>query len=107
MTLVKPVVAAGEGMTSSPSWYFLTGSLRPLGRFGTHTAIFVDVPRLDGVVSHTDPLYLIDQSGQLRLRVTPLANESGAGVFSLPRPTEPTWTVGIARQARCLLGPAA
>jgi cytochrome oxidase Cu insertion factor (SCO1/SenC/PrrC family) len=88
---------------SPAAWYFLTGRLSRLNAVWSAYGIAIDVQRDTGIVSHNDFLYFIDPSGHLRLRATPFANESTAGVFSLPGGTETTWAAGIADEARFLL----
>ena len=86
LPLGGPAEAAARGF-SLKDWYFLTGSLPKLNVVWSEYGVAIDVQRGTHIVSHNDALYFIDPSGRMRLRATPFANESAAGVFSLPRVT--------------------
>jgi cytochrome oxidase Cu insertion factor (SCO1/SenC/PrrC family) len=86
------------------NWQFLTGPLSTLNRVWSAYGVSITVTRPSEVISHTDVLYFIDPKGYLAMRASPFANESRAGVYSLDAGSIASWAVGIARQARSLLG---
>jgi cytochrome oxidase Cu insertion factor (SCO1/SenC/PrrC family) len=90
-------------ISAAADWHFLTGSLSQLDSEWRSYGIAVEVQRSTRVVSHSEGLYFIDSAGRLRFRATPFADESSAGVVSLPRVTETAWAAGIADLARSLL----
>lgn len=102
---VRAARPAEKGSLSTvPTWQFLTGSLAQLDSVWRSYGVAVDVQTSTRTVSHNDVMYFIDASGRVCDRATPFANETRAGAFSLPAPTEAQWAAGIAAEARYLLG---
>lgn len=93
-----------RSLRAVPTWRFLTGSLDQLGAVWRSYGVAVEVQRSSRTVSHNEVMYFIDASGRVRDRATPFANETRSGVYSLSVPTETKWAVGIADEARELLG---
>jgi len=88
--------------TSLPSlsnWQFLTGSLSQLDPVWKAYGVSITVQRSTGAVSHNDVLYFIRPNGTLAWSATPFANESTAGVFSLPASQIARFAKGIATYA--------
>jgi cytochrome oxidase Cu insertion factor (SCO1/SenC/PrrC family) len=94
--------AAGIGTASQ--WYFLSGTLQQLNAVWKAYAMSIEVDPTTDQVSHNNVLYFIDETGKLRLRATPFANESRDGTYTLASGTEQRFASGIASSARSLLG---
>ena len=56
-----------------------------------------------GTVVHNNVMYFVDPSGRLRIRATPVADESTAGTWSLPAASIRRSAQGIASYAAGLL----
>jgi cytochrome oxidase Cu insertion factor (SCO1/SenC/PrrC family) len=55
-----------EGLAGNPSWYFLTGSTDALQGVWSLYGVDVQLVPGGGMVAHTEPMYVIDASGNLR-----------------------------------------
>ena len=64
----------------------------------------IDVYPRTGAVAHTDIMYFVDPTGHLRIRATPVANETRSGTNSLPPVLVARSAAGIATYAVSLLG---
>lgn len=88
--------------TSLPSlsnWQFLTGPVDQLDPVWKAYGVSITVQRSSEAVSHNDVLYFIRPDGTLAWSATPFANESTAGVFSLPASQITRFAKGIASYA--------
>lgn len=105
-----PAAAAPAAVTSTDllglgNWHFLTGPLTSLDAVWRSYAVSISVFR-SGATAHNDVMYFIDPEGRLRIRSTPVADESPTGAYSLPVAGIDRSALGIATYARSLLAPA-
>ncbi len=98
-----PAAATGTGLSALDNWYFLTGSLAALDAVWRSYGVTINVETASGVVAHNNVMYLVDPSGRLRIRATPVADESPTGAFSLPPSSVIRSADGIAAYATGLL----
>jgi protein SCO1/2 len=96
--------ATRTGLAALATWHFLTSDLGTLNTVWSDYGVSVNVSRTSGLVAHSDVMYFIDGSGQLRYEATPFADESPSGSFSLAEPSITRWGQGIATYARQVLG---
>jgi cytochrome oxidase Cu insertion factor (SCO1/SenC/PrrC family) len=90
----------GTGLGSLPNWRMLTGPLATLDSVWKSYGVSISVDQKTGLEAHSEVLYFIDASGDLRFKATPFANESTTGTYSLPAATIARWAMGIADYAR-------
>ena len=63
----------------------------------------IKVSTASGIVAHNNVIYFVDPNGRLRIRATPVADESTKGTFSLPPGSVARSGTGIATYAASLL----
>jgi cytochrome oxidase Cu insertion factor (SCO1/SenC/PrrC family) len=100
-----PPAVAQTGLSRLVNWQYLSGTLQKLDPIWRRYGVAIDVYTRTGGVAHNDVMYLIDRTGRLRIRATPVANESPGGAFSLPSELVARSAAGIAWYAERLLGP--
>ena len=100
-----PRAVTATGLGHLANWLYLTGPLRTLDPIWRRYGVTIDVYTRTGRVAHNDVMYFIDPSGRLRIRATPVANETPSGAFSLPGVLVARSGAGIATYAAGLLGP--
>lgn len=98
-----PPAVTSTGLGSLANWRYLTGTLPTLDAVWRRYGVAIDVYTKTGRVTHNDVMYFIDRGGRLRIRATPVANKSRAGLFSLPRALIDRSGAGIASYAEKLL----
>ena len=98
-----PPAVTRTGLAALGNWHYLTGTLPILDAVWRSYGVAIDVYTKTGRVSHNDVVYFIDPRGRLRTRATPIANESAAGAFSLPRVLVDRSGAGIATYAARLV----
>lgn len=86
-------------LSSLPNWQFLTGSVGQLNPVWKHYGISIAADRSTHVASHNEFLYVIAPDGTLAWRITPFANESTKGTFTLPAAEAARFARGVARVA--------
>lgn len=86
-------------LPSLPNWQFLTGTIAQLDPVWKAYGVSITADRSTGTVTHNDVLYFIRPDGTLAWSATPFANESTAGVFSLPAAQVTRFAKGIATYA--------
>ncbi len=91
------------GLSALGNWRFLTGSLAALDAVWRSYGVTINVSTASGVVAHNNVMYFVDPNGQLRIRATPVADESTVGTFSLPPSSVTRSAAGIAAYAAGLL----
>ena len=99
-----PRAVTSTGLANLANWKYLTGPLRTLDPIWRRYGVAIDVYTKTGRVAHNDVMYFIDRTGRLRIRATPVANESSTGAFSLPGVLVARSAAGIATYANQLLG---
>jgi cytochrome oxidase Cu insertion factor (SCO1/SenC/PrrC family) len=103
-SMPAPRAVTTTGLNRLVNWRYLTGPLRTLDPVWRRYGVAIDVYTRTGRVAHNDVMYFIDPGGRLRIRATPVANESTSGVFSLPAALVSRSGAGIATYAASLLG---
>ncbi len=102
-TASPPAAVTLTGLSALGNWHFLTGSLAALDAVWRSYGVTIKVSTASGVVAHNNVMYFVDPDGQLRIRATPVADESTAGTFSLPPSSVTRSAAGIATYAASLL----
>ena len=92
-----------SGLSTLSSWQFLTAPLSQLNAVWTAYNIAVDYQPTTEVIAHTEAIYLIDQTGHLRYRLTPFANEATNGHYQLDAANLRRFGDGVATYASSLL----
>jgi cytochrome oxidase Cu insertion factor (SCO1/SenC/PrrC family) len=98
-----PPAVTATGLARLSNWRYLTGPLSTINQVWRRYGVTIDVYPSTGRVTHNDVLYLIDPRGRLRLRATPVADESTSGTFALPADLVRRSGAGIAAYAARLL----
>jgi cytochrome oxidase Cu insertion factor (SCO1/SenC/PrrC family) len=101
-----PAALATSGLAALGNWHFLGGSLAALDPVWRNYGVTINASSAAGIVAHNNVLYFVDPEGRLRIRATPVADESANGAFSLPPSSVTRAGAGIAAYATGLL-PAA
>lgn len=83
-TTPPPAAVTRTGLGALGNWHFLTGSLAALDSVWRSYGVTINVSAAQGIVAHNNVMYFIDPSGTLRIRATPVADETTTGSFSLP-----------------------
>ena len=86
-----------------PNWHMLTGPLATLNAIWRAYGVSITVTKATGAVVHNNLMYFVDPMGRLRLRATPVVDESRTGMFRLAIAGVDRWAAGIARYASSLL----
>jgi cytochrome oxidase Cu insertion factor (SCO1/SenC/PrrC family) len=97
-----PLAVTSTGLSRLSNWAYLTGTLPRLDPVWRRYGVAIDVYTKTGRVAHNDVMYFIDPRGRLRIRATPVANESTAGAYSLPGVLVARSAAGIASYAERL-----
>ncbi len=99
-----PPAVTKTGLLRLANWQYLSGTLQQLDPIWRLYGVAIDVFTKTGRVAHNDVMYFIDRTGRLRIRASPVANESSTGTFSLPSVLVARSAAGIATYANQLLG---
>jgi len=91
------------GLGDMPNWHMLTGPLATLNAIWRAYGVSITVTKATGAVVHNNLMYFVDPMGRLRLRATPVVDESRTGMFRLAIAGVDRWAAGIARYASSLL----
>lgn len=97
-----PAAFARTGLAGEANAAFLTGTVPALNPVWSSYGITIDVAST-GTIAHSDYVYFIDPNGHLRYRITPPANESRRGTYSLSPALEVRVAQGIAAYAHALI----
>ncbi len=92
------------GLGSLANWRMATGPLTTLNAVWKAYGVSISLDSRTGLEGHNDVMDFVDARGDLRYRVTPFADESSKGAFSLPAASESRWAEGIASYAGRLVG---
>jgi len=93
------------GLGTLANWHMVTGTLATLNSLWRAYGVSISVDKRTGLESHNGVMDFIDPAGTLRERVTPFANESKNGAFSLPEASVARFGEGIATYAERLVTP--
>ncbi len=93
--VARPAALVATGLLR-PGVLFLNGDLAQLNATWARYGIQVHVTSASAVPIHNDALYVIDGRGRLRDLVTPFADESRAGRFTLGAATERAFARALA-----------
>ncbi len=91
-----------HGLSSVPSWHFVTGSVSDLRAVWSAYSIEVDAPDPTKDIQHTDALYFIDPQGHERYLASPMVDHNAKGTAYLPAGQLASWGEGIALVSRDL-----
>lgn len=91
-----------HGLSSVPSWHFVTGTPSELRAVWSAYGIDVSAPDPTADVQHTDALYFIDPRGRERYVASPSVDHTAKGAAYLPAGPLASWGQGIARVSRQL-----
>jgi len=103
---ISPTASAaldGTGLAALGNWQFLSGSLPALDEVWRNYGVTINVSPSSGMVAHNNLMYFIDPNGDLRIRATPVADETANGSYSLPPASIRRSGAGIAEYATSLL----
>ena len=92
--------STAEGLSSIPTWHFVTGSVRSLHTVWNDFQIQVQAPNPNADVIHTSLIYFIDPQGRERYVASPMVDHTKKGVAYLPPGQLATWGKGIALVTR-------
>jgi cytochrome oxidase Cu insertion factor (SCO1/SenC/PrrC family) len=98
-----PTAVASTGLPALGNWRFLGGSLAALDAVWQSYGVSINVSGPARIVAHNNVMYFIDPTGRLRIRATPVADESARGVFSLAASSVSRSAAGVASYAAGLL----
>ncbi len=98
-----PAAVTLTGLSALSNWHFLTGPLAALDAVWRSYGVTINVSTTSGIVAHNNVIYFVDPRGRLRIRVTPVADQSSTGAFSLPPSSVSRSADGIAGYAASLL----
>ena len=93
--------SAAHGLSTIPSWHFLTGRIPALRAAWRDYHITVETLSPNADVAHTSPVYFIDPGGRERFLATPMADHKNGNAY-LPLSELADWGHGIAALARDL-----
>jgi len=89
-----------EGLSTIPTWHFVTGSARSLHAVWKNYEIQVQAPNPDADVIHTSLIYFIDPQGKERYVAAPMVDHTKSGTAFLPPGQLAAWGKGIALVTR-------
>lgn len=89
-----------QGLSSIPSWHFVTGSLPALRAVWNRYQVEVQAPSRNADIIHTSLIYFIDPRGKERFVSAPMVDHTKKGVAYLPAGQLAAWGKGIALVAR-------
>jgi cytochrome oxidase Cu insertion factor (SCO1/SenC/PrrC family) len=98
-----PVIIGSTGLSRLGNWQFLGGPLTALDSVWQNYGVSIKVSTASGTVAHNNVMYFVDPNGRLRIRATPVADESANATFSLPSASVSRSGAGIATYAESLL----
>jgi len=101
---VPPAAVTTTGLAALGNWQFLNGPVPALDAVWRNYGVSIKAWADTGAVVHNNVMYFVDPSGRLRIRATPVADESRAGTYSLPPASVTRSAQGIASYAAGLLG---
>jgi cytochrome oxidase Cu insertion factor (SCO1/SenC/PrrC family) len=103
-TKVTDIAAfSGEhGLTSIPSWHFLTGSVPTLKQAWASYDVLVQAPNPNADVVHTSTVYFISPNGTEEFEAQPTDDHTANGGSYLPAGQISEFGTGIALVARHL-----
>ena len=79
----RPPALTSTGLMSSPSTYFLSGSLRQLNAVWVEYGLSVKVGSLSNQITHNNVMYFIAPTGRLASLAVPFGTKDRAGHFRL------------------------
>jgi cytochrome oxidase Cu insertion factor (SCO1/SenC/PrrC family) len=89
-----------EGLSSIPTWHFVTGSVPSLHKVWNNYDVQVQAPNPDADVIHTSLVYFIDRQGKERFVAAPMVDHTKSGTSFLPPGQLAEWGKGIALVTR-------
>ena len=89
-----------EGLSSIPTWHFVTGSVRSMHTVWDNYQVQVQAPNPDADVIHTSLVYFIDPQGKERYVAAPMVDHTKKGTAYLPPGQLAEWGRGIALVTR-------
>jgi len=92
--------SSAEGLSSIPTWHFVTGSVASMQKVWSNYAIQVQAPNPDADVIHTSLIYFIDPQGRERYLAAPMVDHTKSGTAFLPPGQLAAWGKGIALVTR-------
>jgi cytochrome oxidase Cu insertion factor (SCO1/SenC/PrrC family) len=92
--------SSAEGLSSIPTWHFVTGSVPSLHKVWSDYEIQVQAPNPDADVIHTSLIYFIDPQGKERYVAAPMVDHTKSGTAFLPPGQLADWGTGIALVTR-------
>ncbi len=94
------------GLAGLANWRMVTGPVQAMNPLWRAYGVSISVQHPSGAEYHTDVMYFLGPSGELRYRATPFDDQRpGAGPATLPAAQEERWGAGIAAYARRLATP--
>lgn len=93
-----------NGLSSIPTWHFVTGPTASLGTVWKDYGIEVEAPSPDADVIHGTTVFFIDPAGNERFVATPMVDYTTSGSAYLPAGPLAEWGKGIALVTRQLEG---
>jgi cytochrome oxidase Cu insertion factor (SCO1/SenC/PrrC family) len=94
--------SSAEGLSSIPTWHFVTGSVRSMHKVWNDYEIQVEAPNPHADVIHTSLVYFIDPQGKERYVAAPMADHKKGGTAFLPPGQLAAWGKGIALVTRAV-----
>ena len=92
--------SSAEGLSSIPTWHFVTGSLPSMHAVWNNYQIQVQAPNPNADVIHTSLIYFIDPQGKERFVASPMVDHTNKGTAFLPPGQLAAWGKGIALVTR-------
>ncbi len=92
--------SSAEGLSSIPSWHFVTGSVPSMHTVWNDYQIQVRAPGKNADVIHTSLIYFIDPQGKERYVAAPMVDHTKKGAAYLPPGELAAWGRGIALVTR-------
>ena len=89
-------------LNTLPSWHFFTGPVGTLQNVWDAYGILVADKGANADIVHTDTIFFIDPSGNVRYVAAPMADYTASGTAYLPSSDLLAWGQGIALVARSL-----
>jgi cytochrome oxidase Cu insertion factor (SCO1/SenC/PrrC family) len=92
--------SSAEGLSSIPTWHFVTGSVKSMQAVWKNYEVQVQAPNPDADVIHTSLIYFIDPQGKERYVAAPMVDHTKSGTAFLPAGQLAAWGKGIALVTR-------
>jgi cytochrome oxidase Cu insertion factor (SCO1/SenC/PrrC family) len=93
-----------QGLSTIPSWHFLTGPVPALQTTWRDYNIEVQAPNPNADIVHTSAVYFIDPQGREAFLASPMVDHTKKGTAYLPAKQIAQWSTGIVLIARHLAG---